>query len=261
MVKKIEKIKTKTRKKKFWKVILILGICFLVSIPIIIVLLIVLMCWGYFNLPGDGSNMTMSNSLDMDACTSEEKLKYFGSIDEAMEYTIGKDYDKYQKKEDILILEDDDAVTKISLYEFESNESIYINTFDKKEEEYSESVCNIIYEIKNMITRDYEVRKQEFTFKEQIALDLLSSTYVNQTSHANDGVLVPYGLTDSDEIYNLTIMGEEPTKIISIDYDGTTFYFWYFDSEMLDEALREKGNGSYTCGEFVNMMEIEVSDN
>ena len=105
-------------------------------------------------------------------------MTYFDSTDEAIAYWIGEDYDKYRKEKDILTLEGDDAITKISLYESESEEWVYVNTFEMKEDEYSEPVCSRVFDVKNMIAEVVLIKKIELTFKEQIALDLLFSIFV-----------------------------------------------------------------------------------
>ena len=273
-------IAKKPKKNKLWIVILIIVLSFLASIPIIFLVFAGLMIWIDFNVPYDGSTQKITHRIDVDTCSNEIITLYYDTIEEAIEAEdesiiderenegldinniINSHYkDQYYFKNELVKWEDDDAVTSVFCAESDDDEMIRVYTFEKKDGKYSNCIRMYAYELKNMITAKALINKAELDFDEQIALDLMSSIWLNQASYANDGVMIPYGLTDNEDIYNLTIMGEEPTDIISFDYNGKTYYFWYFDSEMIDEQIRDKAENTYTCIDVIDWVQIEVSDN
>ena len=267
----------KPKKKKFWIVILIVVIGIIVCIPILLVVFIALITWIFFTTPYDVTNGSFSQCVDADICSSKEVTDYYDTVEAARDARNDADTkiseeDKfdlgdfwrsgyegaYTFDKEVLRIEDEDAITLVSVYKNDTNKILTIDTFQKIDIKYSNDVAVNRYEVKNMITSKFLTKKGIYDFEEEIAQDLSYSCMYNQTSFANDGVMMPYGLTDSEDIYNVTIMGEEPTDIIPIDYDGTTYYFWYFDSEAIDEKIREEIQGEMTLGKVVDGLQIEV---
>ena len=131
----------------------------------------------------------------------------------------------------------------------------------KNENKYSENVENTQYELTEMIPNKSETAESFiFDYDDELVYSIMHSVTNNQTSFANEEILVPYGLTDNEDIYKVTLMGEAPTEIIPIESDGITYYFWYFDSETIDAQLRDNIGGSYVYQSVIDALQIKVDN-
>ena len=55
-------------------------------------------------------------------------------------------------------------------------------------------------------------------------------------------------------------MGENPTEIIPFESAGTTYYFWYFNSETIDKQLRDNVEGTYVYQSVIDALQIKVDN-
>jgi len=64
-----------------------------------------------------------------------------------------------------------------------------------------------------------------------------------------------WGLAQTENVRNLKIEGQPVTEVISVELDGETGYFWYFDDLKTDKRPVFKDLRKYTEGEFVITMD------
>ena len=248
-----------------WKiVVLILGIC--ITIVILIIGFIYGMCFLFSvyikNMPKQNmSEVLCSQDLYTKACSVSKDADYFDTIEAAREDSDEINLSGYKLNQDLLELEDEDGITYIGLYESREKMCISIDSYVKNENKYSENVENTQYELTEMVPSKSETAENyTFDFDDEITYSIMHSVNKNQTSFANEDILVPYGLTDNADIYKVTLMGEAPTEIIPIESDGITYYFWYFDSENIDAQLRDNIKGSYIYQEVIDALQIKVDN-
>ena len=55
----------------------------------------------------------------------------------------------------------------------------------------------------------------------------------------------------------MRILGDAPTNIISFEYDGTTYFYWYYESiSFLDKVRGKVDFSSITLGEIEEILDI-----
>ena len=81
--------------------------------------------------------------------------------------------------------------------------------------------------------------KQEYTEADKIAGFIDKGFFTDYIlSYANDGKPIYYGIAENDNIYNLRILDNEPTGIMPFEYDGKTYYYWYYEGISFMEEIR-----------------------
>lgn len=83
----------------------------------------------------------------------------------------------------------------------------------------------------------------------------------NIFSYANNGNPLYYGVSKEKDIRNLWIMGQSPSNIIPFEFDGKTYYYWYYDNLNLTKELTGKMNFSdFTLNEMAELLDIKFID-
>ena len=214
------------------------------------------------NMPKQNmSQVLCSQYVYTKACSVSKDAEYFDTFEETREDADATNLSGYKLSQDLLELEDEDGITYIGLYESGEEMCISIDSYVKNENKYSENVENTQYELTEMIPNKSETAESFiFDYDDELVYSIMHSVTNNQTSFANEEILVPYGLTDNEDIYKVTLMGEAPTEIIPIESDGITYYFWYFDSETIDAQLRDNVGGSYVYQSVIDALQIKVDN-
>ena len=259
--------KRKKQKKKLepWKIVaLILGIC--VTIGILIIGFIYGMCFLFSvyikNMPKQNmSEVSCSQDLYTKACSVSKDAEYFDTFESAREDADATNLSGFKLSQDLLELEDEDGITYIGLYEAGEKMCISIDSYAKSEDKYSDNVENTQYELTEMIPSKSESAESfVYDYDDEMVYSIMHSVTNNQTSFANEEILVPYGLTDNADIYKVTVMGEKPTDIIPFESGGTTYYFWYYNSETIDKQLRDNVGGTYVYQSVIDALQIKVDN-
>lgn len=70
-----------------------------------------------------------------------------------------------------------------------------------------------------------------------------------------------YGVSTDPNIGNLSILGEHPTGIIDYTYEGTTYYFWYYDGLDIVGYLASRDDfdfGGFTAAQLIEVLDIKM---
>lgn len=162
----------------------------------------------------------------------------FSSIDEALansSYREELESDSVLNLSDeVLRFEDENAATVFYFAENSVGNELFLGyIFDKDTRGYSE----LRYILFNLVD---ENDPGPYTYENE---DLVANTIVLQAvqwqgyARANDGKPTYIGVLEDESVYELRILGEAPTEIIKTEYEGQTYYIWYYEGNDFRQAL------------------------
>jgi hypothetical protein len=100
------------------------------------------------------------------------------------------------------------------------------------------------------------------TLKGRVADNVIFSIlYQDMLASSNDGRELLVGYTTDPAIRNLTILGVAPTGIVEYQYQGQTWYIWYFDDLGAMDHLSDDPDfsfGRFTYGQLINTLQIRT---
>ena len=70
-----------------------------------------------------------------------------------------------------------------------------------------------------------------------------------------------FGVSTDPNIGNLSILGEHPTGIIDYTYEGTTYYFWYYEGLDIVGYLASCDDfdfGGFTAAQLIEVLDIKM---
>lgn len=90
--------------------------------------------------------------------------------------------------------------------------------------------------------------------------DSFSNDYL--LSYINEEKPIYYGVAKEKEIYDLRILDRQPSNIIPFDFEGKTYYYWYYEGiSFLEELNGKMSLKHFTLNEMTELLDIKFIDN
>jgi hypothetical protein len=209
-----------------------------------------------------------------------DQLSYYGSLDQSFDNSPLMqsgcsqldDYDSFitqdnheqsiqRASEPVLTLSDDDATTVYYLdmcsdpdqATRRSGVNLTGYIFDNNNGQYS----NVRY-----ITRD-PTQWSEATFgpsydeSDKVAESIIyEATEYKVFSRCNNGQATYVGFSDNPDVNQLSIGGVAPTKVVSANVDGKTYYVWYYSGTDFRQILLNDKDFSFTSSTYAQVEQI-----
>ena len=272
MKKSIKKKRKRTqREENLFAVKLVIGVFGGIMVGVLIICIV-----GHL-FPYDAATVRHANALNVAVFSENFKYEeeYFNTIDEAVDRAllcygadIGEQKDKtYEIVLDgyLFMVEDEDAISVMTLCNWKDVKSDKVSktlvsmTFDKVDNQISS--VKYIHQSIIQYPLCFDFPNTIYENDEAIAAEIMDSMWLDTFSRANNDISVAYGISDSEAIKTLTILGEAPDGIEEIEKDGVTYYFWYYTDVDMLMPIRENLNlNEYYLPEVVECLDIQVED-
>ena len=230
-----------------------------------------------YYFPRDATTMNIAQDVNVGIFSNYFKYEeeYFDTLDEAVDKALvcyGAEANKkrhieyaLEREQYLLVMEDENAISVIAICNWrntkndKANKILVCMTFDKVENQIS-AVKDMHWNAINSPMRSLWPNNI-YEYDEKIAMDVMYSLWFDTLTRANNDISVAYGISDSEAIKTLTILGEAPDGIEEIEKDGVTYYFWYYTDVDMLMPIRENLNlNEYYLPEVVECLDIQVED-
>lgn len=138
------------------------------------------------------------------------------------------------------------------------NTGFVMSRFEVQDGLYSSPLSPVSYtytELRNKSDRyTYE------TERERVVEHITSGMFDNLMPA---GITYPYaGVSTYPTVKTLTILGMSPTDIIEYEYEGITYYFWYYDFDFNTYLSEHKDFdfSDFTRAQLIDVLKIEVEE-
>jgi len=167
--------------------------------------------------------------------------------------------------EELFRFEDEDAAT---VYFFGENSdgagALLGYIFDKKDNEYSKLLF-IRFTAFDPAIYSTLFFKYTYSADEEIAFYIEHVEAIpHEYSRANDGQPTYIGVTQNEDIYNLRILGEAPTEILTFYNGDERYYIWYYIGTDYRPVLKADPDFTYadfTLGQIIDILDIHFEEN
>jgi hypothetical protein len=187
-------------------------------------------------------------------------VRFFDTVDEAIK-------DRFEQEKGNLVLlsgelfrfQDEDSVTTFYMVDNLQDERLLVAMcVDKHDGNFS----NFLFAHALTLRPGDRLRPVNYQYSDADAaahyvFDSLSAYDVY--SRANSGQWTAIGISESDNVYNMTILGQSPTEIYTFYDEGVKYYVWCYVGLDMREALIGSPEGnvvSFTLGSIEEKLDI-----
>jgi hypothetical protein len=186
-------------------------------------------------------------------------LRYFDTTDESVKYeALHSGGEIVLRSDELFRFEDDDAITSFYIIENLDGKNI-LEAFcmNKKDNQ----VSNVLMYFANWMDPTEPLFPTNYVYSDadaaaQYIFDTLRSFDVY--SRANSDQFTAIGVSESDSVYDMTILGKPPTDIYTFTFEGTKYYVWCYVGLDMRKALIGDPNdhSKYTLGKMEELLDI-----
>jgi hypothetical protein len=246
-------VKTKPTYNKITRIVVII-LCSVVGLAGIFLVYLVVHPISALNVPKSIGIRTVYGG---EATADQEEKLWFDSIEQAME---GSDLSECVFiSEPLLTFESDSEVSNLYFIELKNGRSEFIVfRFDKQGEQFSSATKTPFAstDLSKLLDGKFLYETEDLKAAEHLT-DRMSDNLVG----APPSCFQYFGVSEDPSVLTLTVLGREPTDIIEYEYEGVTYYFWYFDKADFAQYLLDHPDfdfGDFTLARVIKVLEIKV---
>lgn len=208
-------------------------------------------------IPRSMGYRTGVTSVESESSSSAEAKTWYKTPQESLKESKGFTDEEYLS-EALFEKAEGDIYLQANFYKTDKGNTVFVmSRFEVKDDLYSSPLQPLSYtytDLNKTGRYSYETEKERVV--EHITTGIFNNLIPTEINY-------PYaGVSTYPSVKTLTILGKPPTDIIEYEYEGTVYYFWYYDFDFNAYLIKHTDFDfdRFTNAQLIEILEIKVEE-